>query len=110
MWERARAGSPGYTIHRPQSPIDRVLRVWMESVVAAAVRASGDEQAQLLLRGLIELLLHEARAQTDYRRLFPFIIQRINAHAQRLLQDASPLLVGDMVFAAQHPPHHPALQ
>jgi hypothetical protein len=99
MWDRARAGSPGYTIRRPHSPIDRVLRVWMESVVAAEVRASGDEQAQLLLQGLIELLLHEARAQTDYRRLFPFIIQRINAHVQRLLQDASPLLVGDVVFA-----------
>ena len=108
MRDRARSGSSGYTIRRPHSPIDRVLRVWMESVVAAEVGASGDEHAQLLLRGLIELLLHEAHTQTDYRRLFPFIIQRINAHVQRLLQDANPLLVGDVVFATQ-PAAHPPL-
>ena len=84
----------GYSIQRPHSPVDQVLRVWMEGV--APVR--GDESTLVLLRMLIDLLLHEAQKQRDYRSLFPFLIKRINVHVIRLLEQTDPVVVGEMVF------------
>ena len=52
----------------------------------------------VLLRTLIDLLLHEARLQTDYRSIFPFLIKRINVHVIRLLEQTDPIVVGEMVF------------
>ena len=83
----------GYSIQRPHSPVDSVLRVWMEGVVAEA-----DEGTLVMLRTLIDLLLHEARMQNDYRSLFSFLIKRINVHVVRLLQETDPLVIGEMVF------------
>lgn len=107
VWQRYH--SPlGLRILRPHSPIDRVLRVWMEGIVAPATSArtpppppppaaegdgDGDagggekdtEQcAALLLRALIALLLHEARDETDYNGLFRLLMERIDAHAELL--------------------------
>lgn len=97
VWSRYQ--SPvGYAIQRPHSPIDRVLRVWMEGVVRAGTD-SHDEPTFLLLGMLIDLLLHEARDECDYRNLFPFIASRINVHVMRLLQETDPFLIGEMVFA-----------
>ena len=96
VWDRYQ-GSLGFGIQRPHSPIDRVLRVWMERVVV--VRDENDREALVLLRALIDLLLHEAREECDYRTLFPFIEGRINVHIARLMQEADPVLVGEMVFA-----------
>ena len=103
VWDRARRGRRFLTIPRPLiSPtLDRVLRVWMEGVVAAEVGGSGDEHAAALLSALIDLLLYEARAECDYRQLFPLLGRRITAHVLWLLSDANPLLVGDVVFASQ---------
>jgi hypothetical protein len=92
IWARYH-DSIGYSIQRPHSPIDSVLRVWMEGVVAET-----DEGALVMLRTLIDLLLHEARLQNDYRSLFPFLIKRINVHVVRLLQQTDPLVIGEMVF------------
>lgn len=97
VWDRYHSNR--FAIARPHSPVDRVLRAWMEGVVAAEVGSSGDQQATELLRALIDLLLYEAREECDYRRLFPLLGRRITAHVLRLLQDASPLLVGEVVFA-----------
>ena len=99
VWDRYRDSR--FAIPRPHSPIDQVLRTWMEGAVAAEVGSSGDEQAAELLRALINLLLHEAREECDYRRLFPLLGRRISAHVLRLLQDANPLLVGEMVFVSR---------
>ena len=96
VWDRYQ-GSLGFGIQRPHSPIDRVLRVWMERVVV--VRDENDREALVLLRALIDLLLHEAREECDYRTLFPFMERSINAHVVRLMQEADPVLVGEMVFA-----------
>lgn len=99
VWDRYH--SPlGFAIRRPHSPIDRVMGVWMESV-AVSVMADNehDREALILLRALIHLLLHEARGESDYRTLFPFLTERINAHVARLLQETDPVLVGEMVFA-----------
>ena len=89
----------GFAIRRPQSPIDRVLRVWMETVVVNSDEQEGCDDTLVLLRMLIELLLHEARNETDYRSIFIFISNRINTHITRLLLDSDPVLVGEMVFA-----------
>ena len=85
----------GYSIRRPHSPIDTVLRVWMEGVVIGEV---GIHEEQPLLRTLIDILLHESHVVNDYRQLFPFLSKRINAHVKRLLQDTEPLVIGEMVF------------
>ena len=97
IWNRYQSTTLGYSIQRPHSPIDRVLRVWMEGVVT--VYSEDDRGALVLLRALIDLLLHKARGECDYRTLFPFIERRINVHIARLLQEADPVLVGEMVFA-----------
>ncbi len=92
---QGRAHHPmGSAILRPLSPVDAVLRAWMQGVVAGASAAERE-----LLRLLIDLLLHEARAQSDYRSLFSFLTARINAHVLRLAQQTGPVLVGDVVFA-----------
>ncbi len=76
-----------------------------------------DGDALVLLRTLIDLLLHEARLQTDYRSIFPFLTRRINVHVIRLLEQTDPVVVGEMVFVNmsavtsssvhnQHPPCH----
>ena len=87
-----------FNIRRPHSPIDRVLRVWMEAVVVNSIERV-DADTLILLRMLIDLLIHEARNETDYRTIFLFITNRINVHVMRLLQDSDPVLVGEMVFA-----------
>ncbi len=99
VWDRYQ--SPlGFAIRRPHSPVDRVLAVWMEGVCAGEEEEEGgNEEALTLLRALIGLLLHEARGERDYRTLFPFLVERINAHVARLMQEADPVLVGEMVFA-----------
>jgi hypothetical protein len=95
VWDRY--SSPlGFAIRRPHSPIDRVLRAWMEGVVCAEEHEAA---LKVLLLALIDLLLHEARGESDYRTLFPFLVERINVHVERLLRETGPLLVGEMVFA-----------
>ena len=89
----------GFAIRRPHSPIDRVLGVWMEMVVVNSGVQREDGDILVLLRMLIELLLHEAQNETDYRSIFPFIANRLNTHIERLLLDPDPVLVGEMVFA-----------
>lgn len=89
----------GFAIRRPHSPIDRVLRVWMENVVVNSGEQGDDDDTLVLLRMFIELLLREARNETDYRSIFIFISERINTHITRLLLDSDPVLVGEMVFA-----------
>jgi hypothetical protein len=67
----------------------------MEGVATDASAAE-----RVLLQMLIDLLLHEAQTQRDYRGLFPFLIARINVHVLRLLQQTGPVVVCDVVFAA----------
>jgi len=74
-----------------------ILGVWMENVILGQA-GSRDERMLILLRTLINLLLHEAHMQHDYRLLFPFLIKRINVHVKRLLQETDAVLIGQMVF------------
>ena len=97
VWDRYH-GRLGFTIRRPHSPIDRVIRAWMVGVVAEE-GGDGDQETMVLLYPLIDLLLHEAREERDYRTFFPFVAQRINVHVARLMQEMDPVLVGEMVFA-----------
>jgi hypothetical protein len=97
VWQRY-GSQLGFAIQRPHSPIDRVLRGWMEGVVVMSGEGAEHPQSLLLLRTLIELLLHEARGECDYRSLFPFIIKRINVHVARLMQEVDPFLIGEVVF------------
>jgi hypothetical protein len=91
---QGRAHHPtGCAIRRPHPSVDTVLRGWMECVATDASPAE-----RVLLRMLIDLLLHEARTQRDYRDLFPFLVARINVHVLRLLQQT--VVVCDVVFAA----------
>ena len=103
LWQRYHHSTLGYTIHRPFSPINRVLSGYMEGVVVmdGAAAYSGKEEdgrLMMMLRTLIALILYESREENDYRHLFIRIIQRINVHIERLMQDGGSVLVGEMVF------------
>ena len=89
LWQRYHHSTLGYTIHRPFSPINRVLSGYMEGVVvmdgAAYSGKEEDGRLMMMLRTLIALILYESREENDYRRIFIRIIQRINVHIERLM-------------------------
>ncbi len=57
-----------------------------------------DERLMMMLRTLIALILYESREENDYRHIFIHIMDRINVHIERLMQDSDPVVVGEMVF------------
>jgi hypothetical protein len=80
-----------YKIRRPRSPIECVMRIWMEGILheCGAVHES-DGQALPILRALIELILEESRGVEDYRVFFPFLETRINAYVVCLMSGVMP--------------------
>ena len=84
----------GYKIERHYSPIDHVMRVWMEDTLheTESIQMSDqhDSRALPVLCVLIELMLREARGVMDYRKFFPFLMDRINVYVEYLMRGIIP--------------------